>query len=892
MEKVYKYYAFISYKHADEKWAKWLQHRLETYRLPVALQKQNCPKRLAPVFRDNTDLTPGNLEKKLQESLELSHYLIVICSRNLAKESHYIDFEMQTFIDMGRANKIIPFIVDGEPNSDDPENECFSEFIKQFPGELLAASIPKDGKNIASLKVIAAILNLDANDLIRRDKQRIFRQRVLSLAATIFIATLLSALLDLMARNYEKEAENSYLYNDTQSAVSNAVKSLQTPFHKDASSNAAVILRNEVISNELKQSSTQFHKDYEVRTSNKGVTLFVESTDGTKVGFSDCSRIYVYDAKTGKYLREFNGTMDLSEEEKEEFNSYFGTSYEECYQAFISYGTFVDYVPVHHTETIEEAGTWNVLCVQDKKGNLEQFFYIHKQSATWTYTENENMIALYPIEGNPSIAVYSFEHDIPLTLECPNNKTGVSDMYFSPKGRYLFVKYYQRDANGTYGDYSLCVYDLESRDMIFQREDDSTRRSILKPWCFSNAENREALYIFSSYRVEKYSFEDREPAIVNTVLCENESGYALCEKNHKLDNIHFSEDGTKAVSIHEVSGFGEDSYERKTLYTFFKIHTGEQLESILFNSSQGIIDITPDLRYVFYYLDDHLILYDLDASSVLLNVNCGDESVCSVAISKDGKHAAYITDDALITIFSEINGSYQAKTIQGFESYEQKTILFVNQEECFVNSDTAIRAYNIVTGDMRMIQKDVWQYPPIVESMTPFDVFKSYCDLEDQNIFLNRENIERHFSFYDKNGENIPINGGSSLLNGNYCPENGLLIGTEYTNQMQYNNELVVFKLDGKSSKILYRYTSKLEIRELCFDNRGKYIIINGYEDEGCEVIDAMTGELLFELDRRIRIHNDIVYDISTDLVLPDSLPHAEICSIDQFIKKGTALLG
>ena len=30
-----EFYAFISYKREDERWARWLQHRLEHYRLPT-----------------------------------------------------------------------------------------------------------------------------------------------------------------------------------------------------------------------------------------------------------------------------------------------------------------------------------------------------------------------------------------------------------------------------------------------------------------------------------------------------------------------------------------------------------------------------------------------------------------------------------------------------------------------------------------------------------------------------------------------------------------------------------------------------------------------------------------------------------------------------------------
>lgn len=40
MDKMYTYYAFISYNHLDEKWAKRLQHKLHHYRLPSIARKE------------------------------------------------------------------------------------------------------------------------------------------------------------------------------------------------------------------------------------------------------------------------------------------------------------------------------------------------------------------------------------------------------------------------------------------------------------------------------------------------------------------------------------------------------------------------------------------------------------------------------------------------------------------------------------------------------------------------------------------------------------------------------------------------------------------------------------------------------------------------------------
>ena len=64
----YHYYAFVSYSSADGKWAKWIQSKLEGYRLPIALRKESIdmPKRITPVFRDTTDLSTGVLKDVLQ----------------------------------------------------------------------------------------------------------------------------------------------------------------------------------------------------------------------------------------------------------------------------------------------------------------------------------------------------------------------------------------------------------------------------------------------------------------------------------------------------------------------------------------------------------------------------------------------------------------------------------------------------------------------------------------------------------------------------------------------------------------------------------------------------------------------------------------------------------
>jgi hypothetical protein len=55
----HRYLAFLSYSHADERWAGWLHRALETYRVPHSLvgsegEHGPLPARLFPIFRESS----------------------------------------------------------------------------------------------------------------------------------------------------------------------------------------------------------------------------------------------------------------------------------------------------------------------------------------------------------------------------------------------------------------------------------------------------------------------------------------------------------------------------------------------------------------------------------------------------------------------------------------------------------------------------------------------------------------------------------------------------------------------------------------------------------------------------------------------------------------------
>jgi len=184
----YRYVAFISYTHKDSKWAGRLQRKLEGYRLPSYLRKDKrlLPKQLRPVFRDQTDLGVTHLEKGLREELRDSRHLIVICSPGAAK-SEWVNREVQAFIEMGREESIIPFIVQGEPHSKDVERECYPPALRQISGQILGASVEELGWDKAFVKVVAAILGVKFDELWQRHIRRERLKKAMYAAAAAVI---------------------------------------------------------------------------------------------------------------------------------------------------------------------------------------------------------------------------------------------------------------------------------------------------------------------------------------------------------------------------------------------------------------------------------------------------------------------------------------------------------------------------------------------------------------------------------------------------------------------------------------------------------------------------------------------------------------------------------
>lgn len=167
------------------------------------------PWRLMPIFRDRDELpSSAELGSVLNEALQQSRYLIVICSPQSAR-SRWVNEEVKYFKSLGRAHRVLPLIISGEPNASEFPNsglvECLPPAIRfevddngevtKRKAEPIAADARggKDGRATAKLKLIAGLIGVGLDELRQRERQRQIQRRFFAATAGITL-TLLAGL--------------------------------------------------------------------------------------------------------------------------------------------------------------------------------------------------------------------------------------------------------------------------------------------------------------------------------------------------------------------------------------------------------------------------------------------------------------------------------------------------------------------------------------------------------------------------------------------------------------------------------------------------------------------------------------------------------------------------
>jgi hypothetical protein len=199
-----KYWAFVTYSHADSHVAGRLHHALENYRVPNALvgrtvNGRQIPNRLRPIFIDRAELAgASDLSHEIKQALTDSHALVVLCSPSSA-ESRWVNREIELFQDLGRSKKIFA-VITAEGATEPLQFPAALLHQKNADGsvstvEPLAADLrrEKDGFRDGKLKIIAGILDVSFDSLKQRDLARRQRRQALATIAGLLILMLMTA---------------------------------------------------------------------------------------------------------------------------------------------------------------------------------------------------------------------------------------------------------------------------------------------------------------------------------------------------------------------------------------------------------------------------------------------------------------------------------------------------------------------------------------------------------------------------------------------------------------------------------------------------------------------------------------------------------------------------
>ncbi|MDI9514709.1 MAG: TIR domain-containing protein [Clostridiaceae bacterium] len=200
---IYKYDAFISYRHTepDKAIAEKLHRMLESFKVPKSLIKKGSQKKVGRVFRDREELpTSSNLADNITEALTSSEHLIVICSPR-TPQSKWVMKEIETFSKLHGQDRILALLIEGEPYESFPEPLRFvkrqvvgedgsieevTEEVEPLAADIRADSLGKMKKKlkVEILRLLAPILNCRFDDLRQRHRERTIK-RILSLSISL-----------------------------------------------------------------------------------------------------------------------------------------------------------------------------------------------------------------------------------------------------------------------------------------------------------------------------------------------------------------------------------------------------------------------------------------------------------------------------------------------------------------------------------------------------------------------------------------------------------------------------------------------------------------------------------------------------------------------------------
>lgn len=180
-----KYRAFICYSRRDLRWARWLQNRLEAFKIPLEIigrdtERGAVPDSLRPVFRDKVKYAAGDRPSaESMAALDESAALIVLCSPDSAT-SDSVSNQIKLFKSRHPDRPVTPLLVRvGDAGVDlsfplalrykiAPTGDLTARSMKVLAADLREQA---DGPDFAVAKIVAGIIGVSQEEVFQRTQR-------------------------------------------------------------------------------------------------------------------------------------------------------------------------------------------------------------------------------------------------------------------------------------------------------------------------------------------------------------------------------------------------------------------------------------------------------------------------------------------------------------------------------------------------------------------------------------------------------------------------------------------------------------------------------------------------------------------------------------------------
>ena len=211
---MFDYDVFFSYRHRplDSEITQKLFNLAENYRLPASLREKGMHG-VRRAFRDTEELPVSRiLTDTIDDALRSTDCLVVVCSTD-TPSSEWVDREVATFIELGRADHVFPILISGDPETSFPASmKLIPDIADRLMDIRIAGNDTRRMMSLAAtemLKVIACVAGCTEDELVREHRieqnSRTVKRGVSAAAAFVLILAVSLSLM-IQARNFREEA--------------------------------------------------------------------------------------------------------------------------------------------------------------------------------------------------------------------------------------------------------------------------------------------------------------------------------------------------------------------------------------------------------------------------------------------------------------------------------------------------------------------------------------------------------------------------------------------------------------------------------------------------------------------------------------------------------------